>query len=45
MIKYYEEPEFKVITVNCQDVITYSQEGLETGGSGWESGGVPFEGL
>ena len=45
MSKYYSEPEFKVITVNYQDVITDSQEGIDSGSTGWESGGVPFEGL
>ena len=45
MSKYYNEPEFKVVIAKYQDVITTSEEGIDSGSSGWESGGVPFEGL
>ena len=46
MNKEYKEPEFKVIKVNIQDVITDSQDVIQ-GSSGWETGGgsggdVPF---
>ena len=38
----YKEPEFKVVKVNSQDVITTSGESLPDGSSGWETGGTPF---
>ena len=46
MNKYYEEPEFKVVITMYQDVITSStDDSIENGSTGWESEGVPFEGL
>lgn len=40
MNKYeYNEPEFKVVKVNAQDVITASGDSLPNGSTGWEAGG------
>ena len=35
----YKEPEFKVVKVNSQDVITTSGDSLPGASSGWEAGG------
>ena len=42
MNREYREPEFRVIKVKAQDVITDSQD-IISDGTGWETGGdVPF---
>ena len=38
-MKKYNEPEFRVVKVNVQDVITASQDPLPGGDSQWETGG------